>query len=67
MKVIYTLLFFSDALLLIILSSLFMKFIDKGASEITIISILAGIAFSILLLVYFLHIYLKIPPDRRNG
>ena len=66
MKIIYTILFFSDALLLIILSFVFLKLIDKGASGFTIISMLTGITFSIILLVYFLHTYLKIPTGKRH-
>ncbi len=66
MKIIYTILFFLDAVLLITLSFLLLKFIDKGEGSLTIISMLAAIIFSILLLVYFLYAYLKIPPGNTN-
>ena len=63
MKIIYTILFFVDTLILIVLAFLFLKLKDVGMNGATFIMILVAIIFSIALLVYFILHYLKLPPS----
>ena len=66
MKIIYTILFFVDTLLLIVLTYLFLKLMDNGMSPIVFILMVLAIVFCIMLLVYFLLNYLKSPPFSRH-
>ncbi len=66
MKIVYTILFFIDTLLLIALAFLFLKLSDAGMSAATLVSVIAGIIVSILLLVYFLYRYIKLPTIRHE-
>jgi hypothetical protein len=66
MKIVYTILFFIDTLLLIALAFLFLKLSDTGMSVATLVSVIAGIIVSILLLVYLLYRYIKLPTIRHE-
>ena len=66
MKIVYTILFFTDTFLLVILSFLFLKLSDKGMSGLPLALVITGIIFSILLLVYFLFRYIKLPSSDTN-
>jgi hypothetical protein len=63
MKIIYTILFFADTLILIVLAFLFLKLKDMGMNGATFIALIAAIIFCIALLVYFILHYLKLPPS----
>lgn len=65
-KIIYATLFFSDMILLLFLSFLVIKFIDKGAGWFTIIMLIAGITASIVILGLLLKNYINLPPDNTN-
>ena len=65
-KIIYTALFFSNMILLLFLSFLMIKFIDKGAGWFIITMLVAGIAASIVMLGLLLNNYLTLPPDNTN-
>ena len=67
MKIIYTILFFTDVLLLIILSFLFLDLSDKGMNNGTLVLVFTGITVSISLLVYFLYRYTKLPPTNSSN
>jgi len=61
MKTLYTILFFVDMILLIVLSFWFLELVDSGINGITIALMLAGILSCIVLLIYFLLRYIKHP------
>ena len=61
MKIIYTILFFTDTLLLILLSFILFKMIDEGVNIMKLIFILLAMILSIVTLIFFLRRYLKIP------
>ena len=61
MKIIYTILFFADLLLLITLSYLFLNLLDKGISNGILILLIASITTTIGLLAFFLYRYTKMP------
>ena len=67
MKIIYTILFFADTLLLMILAFLLLKMIDNGINAGKLIIMLIGISLSIILLVYFLRLYLKAPSSNSHN
>ncbi len=66
MKIIYTVLFFADTLVLLILAFVFFKLVDTGTSITPIILLISGIVCSIAILVYLLFKYIKIPPSNRH-
>jgi len=67
MKILYTILFFADMTALIKLSYLFLTNIDKeGSHFLFLLVLLAGMAFSIALLIYVLSAYINLPPTRRQ-
>ena len=63
MRLVYTILFFVDTVALVVLSFLSMKMIDNGPHGWSLAGTLSGVVLSIILLVYFLRHYTKIPPD----
>jgi len=68
MKILYTLLFFVDTLVLLLLAFLLLKMIDNGITTGKLIFMLSGILSSIVLLILFLSHYLKSPSSnsRKN-
>jgi len=66
MKLLYTILFFSDLIALIKLSYLFLIRIDTGHQFWLLILLLLGMAACIALLIYFLSAYINLPPARRH-
>ena len=66
MKIIYTVLFFADTIVLLILAFLFFKLVDAGTSATPIILLFSGIVCSIAILIYLLFKYIKIPPPNRH-
>jgi hypothetical protein len=66
MKILYTILFFSDMVVLIKLSYLFLAKIDTGHQFWLLMLLLLGIAACIALLIYFLSAYINLPPARRQ-
>ena len=66
MKIIYTVLFFADTIVLLILAFLFFKLVDAGTSATPIILLFSGIVCSSAILVYLLFKYIKIPPPNRH-
>jgi hypothetical protein len=61
MKTLYTILFFIDTVLLVLLSWYLFKMIDKGAGAGTFACIIAGMLLSIASLTFLLFRYLKQP------
>jgi len=66
MKVLYTILFFTDTLVLIILAYLFFQFMDTGGSPLTLVVLFIAIVICIFMLVYFLLRYIKIPSSENH-
>lgn len=66
MKIVYTILFFADTLLLIVLSFLFLKMIDNSVHGWPITLLASAIIGSILLLIFFLLHYLKLPSSDKH-
>jgi hypothetical protein len=66
MKIVYTILFFSDMIALVKLSYLFLARIDTGHQFWLLILLLLGMAASIAFLIYFLSAYINLPPARRQ-
>jgi hypothetical protein len=67
MKLIYTLLFFSNTLLLIVLANYLFKYMDKRIGGLPLALVVTGIGLNIFLLGYFLFRYLKLPSSERGG
>ncbi|MBC7937457.1 MAG: hypothetical protein H7Y86_19090 [Rhizobacter sp.] len=67
MKTLYTIYFFLSIILLIGLSAILLRTIDKGAGAISMLFVSIGIIASIVLLVVLLLRYLKIPPAYRDS
>src|SRR6266705_1298712 len=67
MRILYTILFFVDTLLLVFLTYLFLQKIDTGGNAWILILIFAGIVASIFLLVLLLKSYIRQPPGRRRN
>ena len=63
MKFLYTILFFANTVLLIALTFLFLKLLDKGIGGLTAVSILLAMALCVALLAYALSHYMKLPPS----
>ncbi|HTI07239.1 MAG TPA: hypothetical protein VL832_01750 [Puia sp.] len=59
MRILYTILFFADTLLLLSLSYLFLHKLDSGGSAGGLTLIFAGIIASIFLLILLLRSYIK--------
>jgi DMSO/TMAO reductase YedYZ heme-binding membrane subunit len=66
MRMRYTILFFADTLLLIVLSYLFLRKLDQGASPAVLVLTFSGIVASIFLLVRLLISYIRQPTDRER-
>ena len=62
MRPLYTILFFTDTLIFLGLSFLFLHKYDNGGSPWLLALIALGLVISILLLVLLLKRYLKLPP-----
>lgn len=67
MKFVYTILFFTDTLALVLLSYLLFKLLDQGGSRSSILLLAAALIVSILLLIYFFNRYLKLPPHKSGS
>jgi len=67
MKIIYTILFFTDTLLLILLSFILLRMIDERVNPIKLIFMLSAIILSIVTLIFFLRRYLKIPASDNHN
>jgi hypothetical protein len=65
MRILYTILFFTDTILLICLSYLFLQLADNGGKLGALILIFSGMLVSICLLILLLRIYIKQPPGKR--
>lgn len=61
MKVLYIILFCIDTILLASLAFLLMGLLAKGATALSVLADLSGIALSIALLVLVIGLYLKLP------
>jgi hypothetical protein len=61
MKMILTILFFADTMLLAVLTYWLLKIIDSGEHGWPVIALVSAIAGSILLLIFFFYRYLKLP------
>jgi DMSO/TMAO reductase YedYZ heme-binding membrane subunit len=66
MKLIYTILFFADTLVLVFLAYTILKFIDTGTSPVHFVLTCASFILCILLLVYFLLHYIKQPSSESD-
>ena len=64
MKILYTILFFADTLILILLAFLFLHVLDQGVARHLpgFVLLLAGMLICIILLVFFLHRYTQTRP-----
>jgi hypothetical protein len=65
MKTLLTVLFFTDTLILIILSFLLLKWLDNGISGSALTLLLIAIAFCIFLLGFLLVRYINLPVDKK--
>jgi predicted permease len=66
LRALYTILFFADTVLLACLSFLSLRKLDQGGPAKILTLIFAGIIASILLLVYLLKKYIKLPSDKER-
>ena len=66
MKYLYTILFFTDTLLFLYLSFLFLRKCDNGTSPGALVLIFSGIVISIFLLTLLLRSYLSLPPGKHR-
>jgi hypothetical protein len=64
MKMLFTILFFADTMLLAGLTYWLLKRMDSGEHGWPLIALLSGITGSILLLIFFFYRYLKLPPRK---
>lgn len=64
MRILYTILFFADTILLVFLTYIFLQRFDLGGNLWAAVLILAGIVICIFLLVLLLRSYIKQPPGR---
>lgn len=64
MKFLYTILFFIDTLVLVLLSYFLFKVLDQGGSRGSALLLAAALVVSILLLVYVFNRYLKLPSHK---
>jgi len=64
MKIIYTILFFADTLLLIVLSYTFFKLMDSKIDGIVLALMVIAIVICIFMLIHFLNKYIKIPSSK---
>jgi hypothetical protein len=62
MKILYTILFFADTILLVFLAYIFLQRFDTGGSLWQVMLIMAGIVGCIILLVLLLRSYIRRPP-----
>lgn len=67
MKKLYIILFCADALVLVGLSFLLLKSIDEQIQGIKLTEMAGGILLSIVLLVFFLHRYIKLPTQKNEN
>jgi hypothetical protein len=65
MKVLYTILFFLDTLALVLFTYFFLKVVDKGFDEISMLALLCGIVACIILLVFIMLHFVKPPAPKR--
>ena len=63
MKIIYTICFFADTILLLVLASAFFKRVDTGAGTGSFLLLGTAILCSIAILAFLLFQYIKIPPS----
>ena len=66
MKIIYTILFFVDTLLLTVLAYLLLKLGESGLNKLALVLIGCAIVFSIVILFYILFYYIKLPSTDNN-
>jgi len=66
MRYLYTILFFADTLIFLVLAYLFFRKCDSGNSSRTLALITTGIVVSISLLALLLRSYLKLPHDKHR-
>ncbi|MGE9310169.1 hypothetical protein ACLOAU_00865 [Niabella sp. CJ426] len=64
MRIIYIILFLADAITLVFFFFGFLKALDSGGGLIHCLGVLAGVLFTILLLIFILRAYLKLPPEQ---
>jgi hypothetical protein len=67
MKALYTILFFLDTLLLVLLSYKLFRLIDNDTGNRAILLVLSGMAVSILFLLFFMLRYLNEGHSRKDG
>jgi hypothetical protein len=66
MKLLYTILFFLDTLALVLFSYYFLKMLDRGFDELSVLSLLFGIVACIILLVFIMLQFVKPPGSGRR-
>jgi uncharacterized membrane protein len=66
MKIIYTILFFANTVLLMFLAFLLLRMIDNGIKAGELFIMLLSISVSICFLIFFLRRYLKFPNSGRH-
>ena len=66
MKIIYTILFFADTLLLVVLAYTFFQLMDNRMDTIILAMIIIAIVICIFMLVHFLFQYIKIPSSENR-
>ncbi|HEY5406045.1 MAG TPA: hypothetical protein VIJ92_03120 [Ginsengibacter sp.] len=66
MKIVYTILFFADTLLLIVLTYAFFKLMDSSIDRFVLAMMVIAIAICIFMLIHFLNQYIKIPSSENK-
>jgi hypothetical protein len=66
MKIIYTILFFADTTLLVVLAYTFFQLMDSKMDTIILAMMIIAIVICIFMLVHFLFQYIKIPSSENR-
>ena len=66
MKIIYTILFFADTLLLVVLAYLFFQLMDNRMDTIILAMMVIAIVICIFMLIHFLSQYIKISSHEKS-
>lgn len=64
MKTLYTILFFLDTLALVLFAYFLLKLSDTGTSELGFLAVLCGIIICIVLLVFIMMRFIKVPGSK---
>jgi len=66
MKKLYTILFFADALLLIMLAYMFLYLVDVGCNMWVLVMVVCGLVATVIIMILLLKNDIKQPPEQHN-